>query len=104
MDMGAFLATVRSGKYEGLRMGGFSGDNGDPDNFAGSLFASKEIPINNTSHYRNPEADKLLADAAREVNHDKRVALYKDIQKRISEDAPWIWINVLDHALTKRGH
>ena len=93
MDMGAFLSTVRSGKYEGLRMGGWTGDNGDPDNFAGALFASKEIPIGNTSHYRNPEVDRLLAEAARTVDHEKRVALYEDIQRRIVDDAPWIFIN-----------
>jgi peptide/nickel transport system substrate-binding protein len=93
MDMGAFLSTVRSGKYEGLRMGGFTGDNGDPDNFAGTLFGSKEIPINNSSHYKNPEVDKLLADAAREVSHEKRVQLYSEIQKKIVDDAPWIFIN-----------
>jgi peptide/nickel transport system substrate-binding protein len=92
-DMGAFLSTVRSGKYEGLRMGGWTGDNGDPDNFAGALFASKEIPINNTSHYHNAEVDRLLAEAARTVDHEKRVSLYNDIQKRIVEDAPWIFIN-----------
>ena len=93
MDMGAFLSTVRSGKYEGLRMGGWTGDNGDPDNFAGALFNSKEIPINNAAHYHNPEVDKLLGEAAREVSHDKRIQLYADIQKRIHDDAPWIFIN-----------
>ena len=92
-DMGAFLSTVRSGKYDGLRMGGWTGDNGDPDNFAGALFASKEIPIGNTSHYRNADVDRLLAEAARTVDHDKRVALYNDIQRRIVDDAPWIFIN-----------
>ena len=93
MDMGAFLSTVRSGKYAGLRMGGWTGDNGDPDNFVGALFASKEIPIGNTAHYSNAEVDKLLAEAARTVDHDRRVALYDDIQKRIVDDAPWIFIN-----------
>ncbi len=99
-DMGAFLSTVRSGKYEGLRMGGWTGDNGDPDNFAGALFASKEIPINNTAHYHNPQVDKMLADAAREVSHEKRIQLYGQIQKQIVEDAPWIFIQC---ALQVRG-
>ena len=89
-DMGAFLSTVRSGKYEGLRMGGWTGDNGDPDNFAGALFGAKEIPINNTAHYRNPDVEKMLAEAAREVDHGKRVQLYNQIQKQIVADAPWI--------------
>ena len=76
MDMGAFLATVRSGKHEGLKMEGWTGDNGDPDNFAGALFASKEIPIGNWAHYRSADVDRLLAEAARTVDHDKRVSLY----------------------------
>ena len=92
-DMGAFLSTVRSGKYEGLRMGGWTGDNGDPDNFAGALFGSKEIPINNSAHYKNADVDRMLGEAAREVDHDKRVQLYAQIQKQIHDDAPWIFIN-----------
>jgi peptide/nickel transport system substrate-binding protein len=93
MDMGAFLSTVRSGKYNGLKMQGWTGDNGDPDNFAGTLFGSKQIPINNTAHYSNPEVDKLLTEAARETDHAKRVQLYGQIQKMIVDDAPWIFIN-----------
>ena len=93
VDMGAFLSTVRSGKYPGLRMGGWSGDNGDPDNFAGSLFNSNQIPVGNTAEYRNAEVDRLLGEAAREVDHAKRVALYGEIQRKVSEDAPWIWVN-----------
>ena len=34
LDMGAFLATVRSGNYHGLFVTGWSGDNGDPDNLS----------------------------------------------------------------------
>ena len=102
MDMGAFLTTVRTGKYPGLHMGGWSGDNGDPDNFAGSLFNSNQIPVGNTSEYRNAEVDKLLGEAAREVDHAKRVALYARIQKQISEDAPWLWVNSVLQARAER--
>ena len=48
LDMGAFLAQVRSGKYPGMFMSGFSGDNGDPDNFLYSLFYSKQMPVGDT--------------------------------------------------------
>ncbi|SEE23206.1 peptide/nickel transport system substrate-binding protein [Rhizobiales bacterium GAS191] len=93
VDMGANLATIRSGKYQGLFMVGFSGDNGDPDNFVGELFNSKRIPVGNTARYRNPETDKLLDQAAAEANPDKRLALYSQVQKQILDDAPWIFIN-----------
>ncbi len=93
VDMGANLATIRSGKYQGLFMVGFSGDNGDPDNFVGELFNSKRIPVGNTARYRNPETDKLLDQAAAESDPPKRLALYSQIQKLILDDAPWIFVN-----------
>ncbi|MBV8769216.1 MAG: ABC transporter substrate-binding protein [Hyphomicrobiales bacterium] len=93
VDMGANLATIRSGKYQGIFMVGWTGDNGDPDNFVGELFNSSRIPVTNTPRYKNPEVDKLLDQAARESDPQKRLALYSDIQKKIVDDAPWIFVN-----------
>jgi len=93
MDMGAYLSTVRSGKYPGMFLVGWTGDNGDPDNFVGELFNSKHMPVGDTAHYRNPEVDKLMDEAARVPDHDKRVELYKVIQSRIMDDAPWVFVN-----------
>ena len=61
-EMAAFLAEVRSGKYTQMFLSGFSGDNGDPDNFLWNLFASPGMPVADTSHYKNAEVDKLLAE------------------------------------------
>ena len=93
LDMGAFLSTVRSGKYPGLFLTGWSGDNGDPDNFVGALWGSYGMPVNDTSHYKNPEVDSMLKQAAATVGHDQRVAMYKKIQAQILEDAPWVFVN-----------
>jgi ABC-type transport system substrate-binding protein len=93
VDMGANLATIRSGKYQGIFMVGWTGDNGDPDNFVGELFNSSRIPVTNTARYRNAEVDKLLDQAARQSDPEKRLALYSDIQKKILDDAPWIFVN-----------
>ncbi len=93
VDMGANLATIRSGKYQGIFMVGWTGDNGDPDNFVGELFNSSRIPVTNTPRYKNPEVDKLLDEAVRESDPKKRLALYSDIQKKILDDAPWIFVN-----------
>jgi peptide/nickel transport system substrate-binding protein len=92
-DMAANLATIRSGKYQGLFMVGWTGDNGDPDNFVGELFNSKNIPVGNTARYRNPEVDKLLDQAVQETDSQKRVGEYARIQKMILDDAPWIFVN-----------
>jgi len=93
LDMGAFLATVRSGKYQGMFLSGFSGDNGDPDNFLDSLFNSREMPVGDTSHYKNADVEKLMEEAARVSDTAKRVALYQTIQRQIMDDAPWVFVN-----------
>jgi peptide/nickel transport system substrate-binding protein len=93
LDIGAFLATVRSGKYRGLFLSGFSGDNGDPDNFMSSLFDSRQMPVGDTSHYKNEAVERLMTEAARLPDQDKRLALYKSIQRQIMDDAPWVFVN-----------
>ncbi len=93
LDMGAFLSTVRSGKYPGMFLTGWSGDNGDPDNFVGALFNSKGMPVSDTSHYKNPEVDKMMDEAASVTDPAKRLAMYKVIQQRIMDDAPWVFVN-----------
>jgi peptide/nickel transport system substrate-binding protein len=93
LDIGAFLATVRSGKYQGMFLSGFSGDNGDPDNFLNSLFHSGQMPVGDTSHYKNAEVEKLMDEAARVTDQDRRLALYKTIQRQIMDDAPWVFVN-----------
>jgi peptide/nickel transport system substrate-binding protein len=103
-EMGSYLSQIRSGKYPGLFMVGWTGDNGDPDNFLYELFSSDNIPVGDTSRYKNPEVDAALRQAQQEPNHDKRVALYQQAQKTIMEDAPWVFINSLEQvrAASKR--
>jgi peptide/nickel transport system substrate-binding protein len=102
-EMGAFLAEVRSGKYQGLFAAGWSGDNGDPDNFLHSLFASSGMPVLDTSHYKNPVVDQMLLDGRRTGDHAKRVEIYKKVQAIILDDAPWIFVNsVLQTRVTRK--
>jgi peptide/nickel transport system substrate-binding protein len=92
-EIGGYLAMVRSGNYKGLMLQGFTGDNGDPDNFLGVLWGSTGIPVNNWAHYRNPELDKILAEAVATPDHARRVELYRQAQKIILDDAPWAFVN-----------
>ena len=78
---------------KGMFLSGFSGDNGDPDNFMSSLFNSSQMPVGDTSHYKNAEVEKLMNEAARVTDPDKRLALYKTIQRQIMDDAPWVFVN-----------
>jgi peptide/nickel transport system substrate-binding protein len=74
-------------------LSGFSGDNGDPDNFMDSLFNPKRMPVGDTSHYQNEAVGKLMEEAARAPDPAKRLALYKTIQRQIMDDAPWVFVN-----------
>ena len=93
MEIGAYLSSVRSGNFQGIGLQGFTGDNGDPDNFLNALFGAGNIPVNNWSHYNNPEVEKLLAQALVVPEQSKRAEIYAQIQKVILDDAPWIFIN-----------
>ncbi|MGD2206445.1 MAG: ABC transporter substrate-binding protein [Anaerolineae bacterium] len=49
----------------------------------------------NTQNYRNPRVDELLSQAERELDKNKRKALYSEFQQIVTEDLPVIWINLL---------
>ncbi|MFQ5521119.1 MAG: ABC transporter substrate-binding protein, partial [Candidatus Methylomirabilia bacterium] len=57
-------------------------------------FLSTYAPPNGlaTSFYSNPEVDKLLTSAERELNSDKRKELYCEAAKKVWADAPWIFL------------
>jgi peptide/nickel transport system substrate-binding protein len=92
-EMGAYLAYVRSGKYNGMMMEGWTGDNGDPDNFLGELWGYANFPVVDWSRYHNPAFEQLLSQALLEADHAKRTALYQQAQKIVLDDAPWIFVN-----------
>ena len=93
LEIGGYLQTVRAGNYNGLAMEGWTGDNGDPDNFIGEMWGEKNIPVVNWCRYKNPAFEKLLAEALKVADQGKRAAIYKEAQKMVVDDAPWIFIN-----------
>jgi peptide/nickel transport system substrate-binding protein len=72
-------------------------DNGDPDDFLYILLSGEQWPPAgfNDAFYKNEKVDRLLAQARRELDQEKRKSLYIEAQKLICEDSPWVWI---DHA------
>ena len=69
---------------------GWSGDNGDPDNFLSPLLASANAGNSNFARFKNAEFDALLDKAIGLTNKDERAALYKQAQVIFHEQAPWI--------------
>jgi len=48
----------------------------------------------NTSGYCNPEVDKLFAAGVAEPNHEKRVAIYHEVQEVLWDDMPVLWMTL----------
>lgn len=93
LEWGAFLAKVRAQDFSDMALAGWSGDNGDPDNFIDALWGSDQIPSGNEAHYSNKELDNIISQALATTDHDQRVTLYEQAQKILMDDAPWIYLN-----------
>jgi peptide/nickel transport system substrate-binding protein len=63
----------------------------DPDNFY-SLVLKTGGSINTTG-YSNPQADKLIDEAAAETDMAKRKALYLQLKKIIWDDVPLLFVH-----------
>lgn len=63
----------------------------DPDNTAFAGYHSSRNGQWQNPVYKNPEVDKLIEDARAEVDPEKRIALYKQFQELVVDDAPDIF-------------
>jgi ABC-type transport system substrate-binding protein len=66
----------------------------EPWNFMETKFHSRFIaPVNssNDTSYRNPQLDALLDAARAEPDRDRRLAMYRQAEQILFDDAPWIW-------------
>jgi len=52
----------------------------------------KGVMFSNTMGYKNPEVDRLFAEAAKETDPKKRQDLYSEVQKILVEDVPVAWL------------
>ncbi|MFJ5792406.1 ABC transporter substrate-binding protein [Lysinibacillus sp. NPDC093197] len=88
-EWATYLEKAQNGEADAFLLG-WTGDNGDADNFLYTLLDADNIGSNNYTFYDNQELHKLFVAAQTEVNEDKRIELYKQAQTIISEDAPWV--------------
>ena len=88
-----FIEQLNQGNYEQILSIGWCADYPDPENFADILFHTGSQQ--NHSRYSNPEVDALLEEARSEGNVERRLELYQQIEQRIVEDIPVVF---LDHS------
>lgn len=95
MDSGAWRDIVFKNWDFDITMGSFQTGT-DPAIGVERLYICKNIQrlfARNVSGYCNPELDEVFAKAAKELNEEKRVALYHEAVRILCEDVPafWLW-------------
>lgn len=76
----------REGRLSSFRVWWFA-DYPDPDNFLHALLNSSAQAAY-TLHYRNEEVDRLTAEARTTIDPEKRVQLYRRVEKQLHQDCP----------------
>ncbi|QRM54296.1 ABC transporter substrate-binding protein [Sinorhizobium sp. BG8] len=75
---------------------GWTGDNGDPDNFLDTLLGCDAVGGNNRAQWCNKEFDDLMTKAKATADVAERTKLYEEAQVIFKREAPW---NTIDHSL-----
>lgn len=88
-EWATYLDKASKGEADAFMLG-WTGDNGDADNFIYVLLDQDNIGSNNYTYYKNEELHNILIEAQTEVDEEKRNELYKKAQEIIHEEAPWV--------------
>lgn len=88
-EWATYLDKAAKGEADAFLLG-WTGDNGDADNFLYTLLDESNIGSNNYTYFKNLETHKLLLKAQKETDEDKRNELYEKAQEIIHDEAPWV--------------
>src|SRR5574341_158126 len=103
-DWAVYLDERANGNLTGLYFLGWTGDNGDPDNFIGYFFANAAEPLPREGFYGDAEVADLLNQARSETDPDKRAELYGAAEKILYEKAYRVWLAHNSPALLLRAY
>src|SRR5699024_10046152 len=89
-EWATYLELAEKGEADAFLLG-WTGDNGDPDNFLYALLDEDNIGSNNYTYFENDETHDLFIDEGQtEVKQSKRNELYEGTQEILHEGAPWV--------------
>ena len=94
IDWGTYLDETEAGKHQ-MALLGWTGDNGDPDNFMNVLYGPNSATIGsagNIAFYRDSAVQYLFDKALETYNPSDRAKYYKAAQVIIHDDAPWVYL------------
>ena len=92
-EWGEYRKRAQAGEHQMVQLG-WTGDNGDPDNFLYTLLgcASSAPGGSNVAKWCNKDFDDLVSQAQRISDQAKRTELYKKAQLIFKEETPWYTI------------
>jgi peptide/nickel transport system substrate-binding protein len=102
MEWGAYLAKLRTKEQDLFALSWMAG-NEDPDMVMYPLLHSSQWTPNgpNRALYKNEKYDDLLHQARLTTDQKKRAELYRDAQRILVDDAPWVFV---DHEIQTAAH
>lgn len=103
-DWPTYLAKARKGEHQMIQLG-WTGDNGDPDNFFGILLGCAAVEAgSNVARWCNKEFAQLIEKARLTTDFTKRTRFYREAQQIFKREAPWVTIahSTVFRAMTDR--
>ena len=91
-EWGEYLERSSAEDRDGAVLLGWTGDNGDPDNFLAVLLGCDGVGGANRAQWCNEEFDSLVQEAKTLDSQEERAALYEEAQVVFKEQAPWATI------------
>jgi dipeptide transport system substrate-binding protein len=91
-EWGEYLKRSKDKDRKGAVLLGWTGDNGDPDNFLAVLLGCDAVGGSNRAQWCHQPFEDLIQQAKTESDPAKRTALYEQAQVVFKEQAPWATI------------
>lgn len=94
IDWSTYLTKTQAGEHS-ICLLGWTGDNGDPDNFMNMLYGANQCILgtaSNVAFYNNSEVQELLTAAIETYDLAERAELYTEAQMIIHHDAPFVYL------------
>jgi dipeptide transport system substrate-binding protein len=99
-DWPTYLSKSKTGEHTLIQFG-WTGDNGDPDNFMNVTLGCASVEAgSNYSRWCHKPFNDLIIEAKRNTDMKKRTELYKKAQVIFKEEVPWV---TLDHSTVFRA-
>ncbi len=88
-EWGEYLKRSKDLDRDGAVLLGWTGDNGDPDNFLAVLLGCDGVGGSNRAQWCNPEFEALIQKAKIVSDAAERTKLYEEAQLVFKREAPW---------------